>query len=131
MQHDTNLDFPLALIEVLAERRLAATDYTVKCRGIILKSGRGATSDLSALVWMAEQLPPAIAAEIEFIQAHCANDLLVCVTGEHASHASLIGRVVGDVVAERFGAAWITVEFGDERKALNVESDGTRSWVVQ
>jgi hypothetical protein len=120
MQHE--------LVPLEPKRWQAAADRTIRTRGIVLESAHDNVGEVAALVWTATQLPLEIAAEIEFILAHAANHLLVCIRNWQC--AATVGRAVALLVAERFSWAHIEVEGGDERKRITVESDGNTAWVV-
>ena len=117
-------DYNLALLQQLQDTG------ALKCRGVILQPQSRNASVLQAMVWLVERLPPAIVEEIEnVLGSDCCNSLIVCV--RNGKFAPLVGRTVADYLGARYGAAWLVVEWGDERKAISVESDGERSWVVQ
>jgi hypothetical protein len=125
MQHESNLiSFPLA-------RRLAAADHRVRCRGVHLHAVHEGGAEMAALVSLIKALPDYLVEELEFVQAHAPNDLLVCIRDWR--FARPIGKAIAKAVAEYFGCGYvhIMVEGDPERKSIAAESDGNTAWVVQ
>jgi hypothetical protein len=125
MQHESNLiPFPLA-------RRLAVADHRVRCRGVALHSARRSGAEMASLVSLIKALPDHLVEELEFVQAHAPNDMLVCIRDWR--FARPIGKAIAKAVAEHFGCGYvhIMVEGDPERKSIAVESDGNTAWEVQ
>jgi hypothetical protein len=112
--------------EAMAWRKLIAAGCRLKCRGVNLESRHDNPHELACLVWVIERLPDAVCAQLQWVQADAANSLLaVC---REWRFAPLVGQILADLVADRFGYANVTVEGEDEEmKSTTIESDFNRN----
>jgi hypothetical protein len=105
-----------------------AGDRHLKCRGVWLVSRHDCPHELATLVWLIERLPAAVCQQLTWMQADGANSVLA-VAGEWRT-APLIGQIIADELAGRFGQSFVTIEAEDaEMRGTSIESSYPREEV--